>query len=59
MLRLPLNFKTIIYSTIAMHGDQKDWLKLYELAMSGNDYAERIRIFRGLATTQNFNLLKS
>jgi hypothetical protein len=55
---LPVNFKTVVYSSIAINGNEQDWFKLYEIATTRNDYAERLRILRGLATTRNYNLLK-
>jgi hypothetical protein len=39
-------------------GSDQDWLNLYNIAIKTSDNSERLRMLGGLATTQNYNLLK-
>ena len=55
---LPTNFKALIYDTIARHGSESEWKKLYDLALKSPSYAEKLRILRSLSNTKNSALLK-
>ncbi|CAF0998437.1 unnamed protein product, partial [Brachionus calyciflorus] len=55
---IPPNFKSTIYSTIIKYGDEKEWFKLLEIAQKTTDNSEKLRMFRGLAATKDYNLIK-
>lgn len=57
LFRLPNDFKNIIYSTIGKFESEQTWFKLFEKAQSISDNTEKLRIFRGLASTKDASLL--
>ena len=56
--RIPSDFKNVVYRTTMRYGTQEDFEALYQIALKTNDVSEKLRMLRGLASTQNYQLLK-
>ena len=56
--RIPNNFKDIVFQTLIKHGNERDWLELYDISLKSNSPSERLTIHLALTQTQNYNLLK-
>ena len=41
-----------------MYGGQADWLNLYNISLTTQSDAERLRILRALTKTRDYNLLE-
>jgi aminopeptidase N len=52
------DFKNVVLQTVMRYANEEDWRKLYEKALKTTDNSEKLRLFRGLASTRNYNLLK-
>ena len=52
------NFKSNVYATAIRSGSTEDWWGLYNRALVTADNQERLKMLRGLAATQNYELLK-
>ena len=57
-LRIPNDFKNIVFQTAIRTGDKSDWFNLYEKAINESNNSERLRMIKGLCSTQDENLLK-
>lgn len=55
---IPNNFKAIVYNTAIKYGSEDDWYFLFEKAKVEQSAAEQIRMFRALAQTKEYCLLK-
>ena len=56
--RIEPNFKSIILSTAMRYSTEDEWLGLYKKALETTINSEKLRMFRGLASTQHYKLLK-
>ncbi|CAF0711353.1 unnamed protein product [Brachionus calyciflorus] len=54
---LESNLKNIIYRTVIKYSDDKTWYKLYQRTISTTDNSEKLRMFRGLASSRDPLLL--
>jgi hypothetical protein len=52
------DFKNVVLQTVMRYANEEDWRKLYEKALKTTDNSEKLRLFRGLASTRNYKLLK-
>ena len=57
-LRLPNNFKNIIFQTVVKYSTQEVWFDLYDYAMKDENHVEKNAILLALLHTENFSLLK-
>jgi hypothetical protein len=55
---IPPNFKNTVFRTFIRYGNEDDWFNLYRRAIKTDDNSERLRMFRGLASSRDYNLLK-
>lgn len=57
-LSIPVNFKQTVYETTSKYGTEDDWNFLYNKAIATTSNTEQVRMFRALANTKEFCLLK-
>jgi hypothetical protein len=57
-LRLPVNFKGIIYSTVIKYGTEDDWFMMFDKAINTSENAEKLRLLRGLAASRDLNIIR-
>lgn len=57
-LRLPLDFKDIIYSTVIQNGGRKEWEEMYEMALKTGSQSEKLRLLKALAMSKDLTILK-
>ena len=55
---IPANFKVTVYQTAIKFGSEDDWYFLFEKAKITASSAEQVRLFRALASTREYYLLK-
>jgi hypothetical protein len=55
----PLNdFKNVVLQNVMRYASEAEWKTLYNKALTTSDNPEKLRFLKGLAKTQNLNLLK-
>ncbi|CAF0920546.1 unnamed protein product [Brachionus calyciflorus] len=54
---LKRNFKSVILTSVIKFGDNRTWFELYEKAISTIDNLEKLRLFKGLASSKDPSLL--
>ena len=57
-IRIPPNFKNVVYQTVITYGSENDYNQLFDIALKTVDNAEKLRMLRGLAASKDYALLK-